>query len=164
MQSTHKHGGHQHFKQCTVRKHTGRNRCTRREQGTRDISQSFVCSPDPTRPLDDPTRRGGRHRACVSMPGMPFVRGSRGVEACEWFPRPLSVRSGLRIQHGCHWPSLRGRLCACTREVLGRCRVAVLMRVCEVRREHKGNDVMAVCFNLVSAWRALPFHRICTQN
>ena len=63
----------------------------------------------------------------VSMPGLPFG-GSRAVESCHWFPRAVSVHGGLRIQHGCQWPSLRGRLCACKEEVLGRCGVAVFAK------------------------------------
>ena len=54
---------------------------------------------------------------------MPIVRGSRAVEACQWLPRAESMHGGSRRQHGCQWPWFCGRLCACTREVLGRRRV-----------------------------------------
>ena len=60
------------------------------------------------------------------------------VEACQWFLRSVSVHGGLRIQRGGQWTSLCGWLCACTREVLGCCRVADFVRVRGVRREHKG--------------------------
>ncbi len=73
--------------------------------------------------------RGGRHRARVSMPRMPFVRGLRAVDACVWFPRAVLVHGGLRKQSGCQWTPLCGWRCACTREVLGCCRGAVFVRV-----------------------------------
>ena len=57
------------------------------------------------------------------------AKNAFSVTACVWFPRAMSVHSGLRIQQRGRWPSLCERLCACTREVLGCCRVTVFSRV-----------------------------------
>ena len=53
------------------------------------------------------------------MPRLSFVLCSRAVESYKWFPRAVSVHGGLTIQHGCQWPSLRGRICAASRRCLG---------------------------------------------
>ena len=50
----------------------------------------------------------------------------------------LVVHGCYEMQHGCQWPLLCGRGCAFTRGVLGRCRVAVFIRVWEGSSEHKG--------------------------
>ena len=79
---------------------------------------------DPTRPLDDPTRRDRRWATSsvrLHAKTALFVRGFRAVEACVWVPRAVSEHGGLRIRYGCQWPSLFGRLGACAQEVSGRC-------------------------------------------
>ena len=60
-------------------------------------------------------------------PGVFFFDKGTGLP-CVWFPWAVS-HGDLRIQHGCQWPSLWGKLSVCTREVLGDCGVAVLVRV-----------------------------------
>ena len=93
---------------------------------TTNAPHTNFTTPHPTTTSE--STRGGRHRARVSMPRMPFVRVLRAVEACVWFARAVLVHGGLRIQRGCQWTPLCGWLCACTLEVLGCCRVAVFMR------------------------------------
>ena len=86
----------------------------------------------------------------LSMSRLSFVRDSRTVETCQWCP--AGCDSGLGIQHGRQGLSLCGRLCACTREILGRCRVVISVR----KRGYegpRGNDVMTTCLVSVSVWR-----------
>ena len=91
--------------------------------------------------LPDPTR-GGRQRARVSMPRLSFVLCSRAVESYKWFPRAVSVHGGLTIQHGCQWPSLRGRICAASRRCLGAVESQSLQKY-EGSEVTRGNDVIA---------------------
>ena len=92
-----------------------------------------------TRRSDVPTRQElgdfGRASPCQQCP----LCGARvRSELASSFPRAVSVHCGSSFQHGCHWPSLCGRFCACTREVFGCCcRLAVTVRVWEVRREQQ---------------------------
>ena len=73
------------------------------------------------------------------------MRSLRAVGACVWFPRAVSVLGGLRIQHGCQWSSLCGRLCA----VRGRCLETVGLQSSEGCEKcdlnTRGNDVVAAC-------------------
>ena len=65
--------------------------------------------------------------------------GTAGWARClcgERFLLFLSVNCSTcyRIQLGCQWPSLCRRICACTREVLGRCKFAAFMNLWEGRK------------------------------
>ena len=65
------------------------------------------------------------------------MRGVRSKLACGFLGlcRCMVVRG---YKHLCQCPSLCGWLCACTREVLGCCGVAVFLRVSYARSEHTG--------------------------
>ena len=77
-----------------------------------DFNDLFPERPDPTSRRPNPTRQevGDIGRLHAKM------RGFRAVEACVWFHRAVSVRGGLRMQHGCQWPLL----CGCCVRVRGR--------------------------------------------
>ena len=68
--------------------------------------------------------------------------------------RAVSVHGGLRVQHGCQFPWLCGRFCACTRclETVG-LQSSEGCEKCEVNT--RGNDVAAACLTPVSVWRDL---------
>ena len=66
---------------------------------------------------------GWRQRVPVAMPNLPCMWDFRVVKARTCIGRASSVHGGLRTQRRCHWPTLCWWLCACTREVLERCRV-----------------------------------------
>ena len=95
------------------------------------------------------TRKWGQKAKLESCSMMPLCERQRPMQVAmsglldrrvvcgERFLLFLSVNCSTcyRIQHGCRWPSLCGRICACTREVLGRCKFAAFTKVWN---EHKG--------------------------
>ena len=62
-------------------------------QQTEKNSSNLLKYPTCRRP--NPTR-GGRHRAYVSMPRLPVVRGFRAVEAYVCFPQDVTVHGGCQ--------------------------------------------------------------------